>query len=149
MVKVRIFKDADAAQVSKLIRKTMMSANTKDYPISVLKPLHDYFTPKKVKILASERYCLVAEIDGKIVGTGAIEDGTLKTVFVDPKYQGRGIGKKLIAKLEGRAQKGGVKTMEVAASLTGVQFYEKLGYKRTKTFMSEYAGPQILMKKSI
>jgi len=63
-ISIRIFEERDANQVSNVIRDTMMKTNINDYPLTILKPLHDYFTPSKVKILASERYCLVAEVNG-------------------------------------------------------------------------------------
>ena len=149
MVKIRIFKEADATQVSKLIRKTLLSTNSQDYPQSTLKPLHDYFTPTKVKILASERYCLVAEDNGKIVGTGALEEGELKTIFVEAKLQRQGIGRQLVSALEKKAQKDGLKSVQVPSSITGASFYAKLGYKKIRSFMSKNAGQQIWMKKKL
>lgn len=149
MVKVRIFRKADAIQVSRLIRKTLMSTNKKDYPLSILKPLHDYFTPAKVKVLASERFCLVVEEGEKIVATGALEGDRIRTVFVDPKFQRRGIGKKLLGVLEKRALKDGKKYISVAASMTGTDFYRKLSYKKTKVVMDKHAGLQTWMKKRL
>ncbi len=149
MVKIRVFKDFDAPRVSKLIRKTLMSSNSKEYPLSLLKPLHDYFTPGKVKILALERYCLIAESGGKIVGTGAFDEDEIKTVFVDPTFQGQGTGKKIMVKLEQKARKEGVRELLVASSLTGVSFYEKLGFKKVRSLMSKHAGRQVQMRKKL
>jgi len=49
--------------------------------MSILKPLHNYFIPSKVKILASERYCLVTEVNGNIVGIGAIEKDEPNNIY--------------------------------------------------------------------
>ena len=146
---IRRFKSEDALAVSKVIRATLLTSNIADYSLDILQPLHDYFTPSKVEILATERYCLVAVYDKLIVATGAFEDGELKTIFVLPKFQGLGIGKQLIKQLEKRAKAENVETMKVPASISGVPFYEKLGYQKIKTFISKNAGQQTLMSKDL
>lgn len=148
-ISIRTFEERDAEQVSNVIRDTMMKSNIEDYPLSILQPLHDYFTPSKVNSLASERYCLVAEADGKIVGTGAIEGDELKTIFILPPYQGLGIGKKLIGCLEKHAISNQVDKLKVPASISGIGFYEKVGYKKGETFKSKHAGFQTWMTKII
>jgi len=148
-ISIRIFEESDADHVSHVIRVSMMKTNINDYPLSILKPLHDYFTPSKVKILANERYCLIAEVNGDIVGTGAIEHNELKTIFVLPKYQGLGIGKQLIYGLEKYAISKQIKNIKVPASISGIGFYEKVGYKKGETFESKHAGQQTWMTKRI
>lgn len=146
---IRKFRSEDALQVSRVIQKTMLVSNIADYSLDILQPLHDYFTPSKVTILASERYCLVAVYGEEIVGTGAFENGELKTIFVLPEYQSKGIGKQLIEQLEKKAKEEHVKIMKVPASISGIPFYEKLGYLKIKTFISKSAGQQTLMSKDL
>lgn len=146
---VRRFEKNDAIQVSSVIRETMMKTNLDDYPLSILKPLHDYFTPSKVEILANERYCLVVEEDGEIIGTGAIEEDELKTIFIIPKYQKNGIGKRLIENLEKYAISKQISKIKVPASITGIRFYEKVGYKKGDAFISKHAGQQTWMTKEL
>lgn len=71
MITIRRFRTADAAAVAVVIRAAMRETNTQDYPLGILQPLMDYFSPEKVERLATERYCLVAETDGRVVGTAA------------------------------------------------------------------------------
>jgi len=148
-VTIRFFEEGDAHHVSSVIRDTMMKTNINDYPMSILKPLHDYFTPSKVKILASERYCLVVEVDGKIVGTGALENDELKTIFIIPNYQGLGIGKRLIDSLEKYAISKQVSKLKVPSSISGIGFYKKVGYEEGETFNSKHAGQQTWMTKNL
>lgn len=117
--------------------------------MSILQPLHDYFTPSKIKQLASERYSLVADEKGLIVGTGSLEGSQLLTIFVHPKHQGKGIGTKIIQHLEGKAEMNKITTLQVHSSITGTDFYSKNGYKKIKTIMSKHAGEQVLMNKEI
>ncbi len=49
-------------------------------------------------------------------------------IFVLPKYQGKGIGRKIIENLEQDEYFFRAKRIEVPASITAVNFYRKLGY---------------------
>ena len=146
---IRPFREEDATQVSAVIRKTLLETNTADYPSSIIEPLRDYFSPTKVLILASERFCVVAICEDKIVGTGAIENGELKTIFVLPYYQGRGVGRKILGALERHANELSLSHIKVPSSISGIGFYEKLGYQKGVTFMSKHAGQQTWMVKDI
>ena len=145
---IRRFQDEDAKQVSKVIQRTMLESNSQDYPMTILQPLHDYFTPEKVAVLATERHCLVAIIENKIVGTGALEEDELKTIFVSPSYQGKGIGRQIVHELEKIAKQIGISSLKVPTSITGMHFYEKMGYLRGATFESKHAGQQTWMQKT-
>jgi len=79
----------------------------------------------------------------------AIEDDELKTIFVFPEYQGLGIGKRLIDCLEKYAVSNQVEKLKVPASISGIGFYEKIGYKKGETFKSKHAGQQTWMTKKI
>ncbi|MEL6672043.1 MAG: GNAT family N-acetyltransferase [Bacteroidota bacterium] len=144
---IRTYQPGDEFGLSELIRTTLLQSNGKDYPLSILQPLIDYFSPEKVKILAGERYCLVALAAGRIVGTGALEDQELKTIFVLPEFQGKGIGKAIVQQLEAYARTKDIAFIHLPASITGKAFYLSLGYEEGETFMSEHAGQQTWMKK--
>lgn len=146
---IRRFEAQDANQVSRVIRETMLKANAADYPMWILQPLHDYFTPEKVLILAGERYCIVTLLAEQIVGTGALEDNEIKSLFVLSQYQGIGIGKQIIRSLEDYAVLRKIKELKVTASITGFTFYEKMGYKKGESFISKHAGPLTWMTKEI
>jgi GNAT superfamily N-acetyltransferase len=101
MVAIRAFEPGDAEAVSALIRHTMRVSNSDDYPLERLQPLMDYFSPAKVLLLSEERECLVAEVDGQVMGTIALEGAELCTFFVHPDYQGMGVGSQLLTAIEG------------------------------------------------
>jgi GNAT superfamily N-acetyltransferase len=148
-VKIRTFAPADAEAVSALIRQTMRVSNSGDYPLERLQPLIDYFSPEKVLLLSGERHCLVAEVDGRVVGTIALEGTELCTFFVHPEYQGIGIGSQLLAAIEAIALTERIDTIRMDASLTGVEFYTKQGYRRTGLELEGTAGVQIGMEKRL
>jgi len=127
----------------------MLDSNSEDYPMTILQALHDYFTPEKVQILADERYCLVAVFKEEIVGTGAIEDGELKSIFTLPDYQGMGIGTAIMHLIEVHAKQIDLKRIKVAGSLTALSFYEKIGYQKGESFLSKHAGTLTWMHKDL
>jgi GNAT superfamily N-acetyltransferase len=148
-VRIREFVAADAEAVSALIQQTMRVSNSRDYAAERLQPLIDYFTPAKVRQLAAERYCLVAETADRIVATAALDGDEIVTFFVDPAHQGGGIGSRLLEALEAFAREQGMEQLHVDASLTGTPFYERKGYLRTGAELDGTAGPQVSMRKTI
>ncbi len=146
---VRSFTPADAPAVSALIATTMRRSNAADYPPERLEALIAYFTPEKLRHLATERQCLVALAAGRVVGTAAREHGELHTFFVHPDVQRRGVGARLLARLEAGARKVGVTTLRVEASLTGTAFYERHGYRRIGPLVPGTAGPHVPLVKAL
>jgi amino-acid N-acetyltransferase len=74
---------------------------------------------------------LVAEVDGRVVGCGALhvmwEDlAEVRTVAVDPELAGRGIGSSLLSALMERARLVGVK--KVFCLTFAVPFFERHGF---------------------
>jgi GNAT superfamily N-acetyltransferase len=149
MIQIRRFEPSDAKAVSNVIRTTMRISNAADYPMERLQPLIDYFSPAKVEQFSHERDCLVAEEEGAIIGTAALEGDELVTFFVDPQHQGRGIGSALLKAIETIARHHGRRELKVDASLTGTAFYERHGYERTGRILEGTAGPQISLRKQL
>ncbi len=149
MIIIRTFEPADATAVSQLIRRTMRESNSRDYPLDRLQPLIDYFSPEKVRRLSQERVCLVAEANGQLIGTAALEGTELVTFFVLPEYQGQGIGTRLLAAIEEQARTQAITHITVDASVTGVAFYAARGYLRTGVEHAGTAGRQIGMEKQL
>lgn len=149
MADIRPYQASDAQPVSEIIRTTMRRSNAADYPADRLQLLIDYFSPEKVQQINEDRVCLVAEIDGEVIATGAVEADKLVTFFVQPEHQGKGIGTALLLELERMAFARGLGELRVDASLTGASFYERHGYERTGDVFDGTAGPQISLEKQI
>lgn len=82
----------------------------------------------------------VVEEEGRIVGGGGInyvEDQTIARIswdFIDPAFQGKGIGKKLIQhRIDFIKKKPAIKQITVRTSQLAFKFYEKMGFKLEKT----------------
>jgi predicted N-acetyltransferase YhbS len=149
MVMIRPYHPSDAGAVSRLIRTTMHISNSADYPMERLQPLIDYFSPEKVDALNQERICFVAEENGEVVGTGALEADELVTFFVAPQMQGGGIGSALLQAVEKAACDGGLRRLRVGSSLAGAPFYRRHGYEPTGETLEGTAGAHVAMVKEL
>lgn len=134
-ITIRLITESDAEAVSALIRKTISISNKKDYPEDMMDQLIEMETPEHVLGRASWTHFYVAELDGSIVGCGAIgpywskeDESCLFTIFVLPECQGKGIGRLIMYTLENDEFFTRAKRIEIPASITGVPFYRKMGY---------------------
>ena len=132
---IRRFTEQDAKAVSELIVCTIRISNTRDYPAELMEELVRTETPEHVLQRASWTHFYVAEEAGRIIGCGAIgpywgreDESSLFTIFVHPDYQGKGIGRAVVEKLEQDEFALRARRIEIPASITGLPFYQKMGY---------------------
>ena len=132
---IRRFSENDAKEVSDLIIKTLMITNTKDYPVERMEELAKRQQPANILERAGQTHFYVAEDSGYIIGCGAIgsywgkeDESCLFSIFVLPEYQGKGVGRIIVETLEKDEYFLRAKRIEVPASITGLEFYRKLGY---------------------
>ena len=132
---IRRFVPEDAQAVSELIIKTMRVSNARDYSTEDMETLIQHQRSEDVLQKASRTHFYVAENEGAIIGCGAIgpnwgskEESCLFTIFVAPDRQGQGIGRSIVEVLERDEYALRAKRIEVPASITGLEFYRKLGY---------------------
>ncbi|MCL1124748.1 GNAT family N-acetyltransferase [Shewanella surugensis] len=66
----------------------------------------------------------------KVLGFGFIdsEAQSIESVFVDPDYNGRGIGTVIARELQRLSIEKGLKALSLSASLNAVPFYKSLGF---------------------
>jgi len=74
---------------------------------------------------------VVAELEGRIVAYAQLDAATsrLRALFVDAEYQGRGVGRALLADVEARAARRGCARLHGAMSLNAVAFYARAGFR--------------------
>ena len=131
MIRMRRIEERDAQAVSALIHETMQISNSRDYPPELLRGI----PPEKVIERAGWTHFYVAEDGEEIVGCGAIgpywgktDESSFFTIFVRPDRQGQGIGRKIVETLEADEFALRAKRIEIPASITGLPFYQKMGY---------------------
>jgi GNAT superfamily N-acetyltransferase len=64
----------------------------------------------------------------------AREAAKIRAFFVHPSWARRGIGTLILEACEGAAAAAGFRRLEMAATLTGVKFYEARGYEQGERF---------------
>ncbi|MFT9456389.1 MAG: GNAT family N-acetyltransferase [Liquorilactobacillus hordei] len=138
MIIQRIFKDTDATAVAALVKKTMLTTNIKDYTKEYLENDLKKLTALAFIERAKYFHCYVfsdSTAENKIVGVGSIgaywgkkNESSLFNIFVLPEYQGQGIGRQIIQTLEQDIFFKRAKRIEIPASITGLKFYQKMGY---------------------
>jgi len=118
----------DAQAISQVIVQALQQSNAQDYPAAVIERVASNFTPAAVAQLLAIRQVLVAEFDDEVVGTASLDGDVVRTVFVAPSVQGRGVGRALMSAVEQLARQAGVCRLAVPSSLTAQAFYAALGY---------------------
>ena len=132
---IRRFRDGDEGAVSRMIARALRITNAKDYSAAEIEDLVRYMNSEHISECASRRHFYVAEEGGVPVGCASIAplrenagESGIFTVFVDPDHQKRGIGRQLLAAVEADEFFLRAIRIEIAASITAVGFYMKLGY---------------------
>ncbi|MGB2550818.1 GNAT family N-acetyltransferase [Leuconostoc suionicum] len=137
MYRVRRFLNTDAELVAQLIAKTMKTTNIKDYSIEYIENDLKSLQADDLIERARQFHCFVIENsdDSSIIGVGSIgpfwgskTESSLFNIFVDPDYQGHGLGRKIIETLETDEYFLRASRIEIPASKTALHFYQKMGY---------------------
>ena len=87
-------------------------------------------SPDSYVAVVRERFLVVAEDTGGIVGFGQLNEATgeVDAVYVLPGRQGEGIGQALLGSLEEAARAADLKKLHLSATLNAVPFYRRAGY---------------------
>jgi len=139
---------ADVPALSDLIRRTVRLSNASDYPAEVVELIAADNAPDKVAQRLAERDVFVCFEGQRLVGTIGLESDKLRSLFVEPSLQGKGVGARLVAHLEAHARKAGVTELLLSSSITARGFYERLGYRLIR-FDERADGSTFLMSKTL
>jgi putative acetyltransferase len=129
-MQARRFRAEDAAAIVALFRDTIRRVNRKDYSAEQVRA----WAPDEIDVASwaeklANRYSVVVELDGVILGFGDIEDdGHLDHLFVHADHQGGGVGRLLLNVLEAEAHRCGIGRLFTEASITARPFFEHCGY---------------------
>jgi GNAT superfamily N-acetyltransferase len=145
---IRNAMNADAPAISRIIIGTLRESNARDYSSAIIDQVEQSFSPPAILDLLARRQVFVATTDSHIVATASLDRDVVRSVFVDPAYQGKGIGRQLMAMIESIAIKEGVSLLRVPSSITAEGFYAALGFKKIR---DEFHGPErtLIMAKSL
>jgi predicted N-acetyltransferase YhbS len=145
---IRAARKDDAASISQVIITTLRETNAKDYPATVIAQVEKSFSSVAVQALMEQRNVLVALLDEELVGTASLDGTVVRSVFVAPTYQSKGIGRQLMAAIVKAAMDAGIPLLTVPSSVTAERFYSRLGFKSVR---DSYHGEErtIIMERSL
>ena len=139
---VRRYKDGDASAICEIIKKDVLAENIKDYTKEAIEHLIESHNEELIERRAKWCHVYVLTDEEKIVGVGMIgpywdslTESSFFTIFIDPSYKGKGLGRKIIETLESDEYYKRASRVEIPASITAVEFYKHMGwnFKRTET----------------
>ncbi|MDD9952855.1 MAG: GNAT family N-acetyltransferase [Candidatus Woesearchaeota archaeon] len=132
-MRIRKYRDEDAAAIARLHRGTVLHVNKNDYSKRAIRAWLKRTTAANIRASAAKRNRFVAIQQEKVVGVAGITDNEIRGMYVHKDHQREGIGSKLLKRIEQEAQKNSVKTLHVKSSPYAVPFYKKHSYKKLKT----------------
>lgn len=97
---IRPARSEDAEGISRAIISALRETNAKDYSQAVIARVEASFSPAAILDLLKRRTVFVAIVEDNIVGTASLDGEVVRTVFILPEYQGRGIGQALMGRVE-------------------------------------------------
>ncbi|WP_423205585.1 GNAT family N-acetyltransferase [Pseudomonas kribbensis] len=139
---------ADAPAISRMIINTLRESNAQDYSSEIIDQVTQSFSPQAIFRLLTERQVLVAIVDSHVVATASLDQDVVRSVFVDPGYQRKGIGRHLMERIQSIAVNAGVNRLRVPSSITAEGFYASLGFIKHRDEFHE-AERTIIMAKTL
>ncbi len=138
----------DSAAISRVVIAALRETNSQDYSPDVIAQVERSFAPEAVRALLDKRKVFVALLGENITGTASLDGDVVRSVFVDPAYQGGGIGRSLMDVIHATAVSAGVGVLRVPSSITAEEFYAGLGYQKVR---NEFHGAErtIIMEKRL
>ncbi|MFJ2710273.1 GNAT family N-acetyltransferase [Pseudomonas sp. NPDC087346] len=145
---IRNAMNADAPAISRIIIGTLRVSNAQDYSSEIINQVVQSFSPQAILRLLTQRQVIVATLESHIVATASLDQGVVRSVFVEPAYQGMGIGRQLMTKIQSIAITEGLNLLRVPSSITAEGFYASLGFKKIRDVFHE-SERTIIMSKTL
>jgi len=131
--KLHLFNEStDLIAVRKLIHKTIEVSYPGYYDEQVVRFFKDYHSYERVRDQATKGYSLVYSHNDKIVGTGTLLVNSISAVYIDPAFQFKGLGKRIMFALLNEAERRGIYKIVLDATPGSVLFYKRLGFSTIK-----------------
>lgn len=145
---IRNATNADAPAISRTIISALRESNVQDYSAEIIEQVARSFSPPAILHLLSERQVLVATTGSHIVATASLDNDIVRSVYVDPRHQGKGVGRRLMEKLQSLAINAGLNQLRVPSSITAEGFYASLGFEKVR---DEFHGAErtVIMEKAL
>lgn len=129
---IRQAADNDLQKLLELVHDTIDISYHDTYPLEAITAFKDYHSRESLIRDMQSGYTVLAEQNDEIIGTGTLLDANVRRVFISPKWQQYGLGKKIAWELEKRARSQGLAMIDLSASLGSRKFWENRGFEFQK-----------------
>ena len=128
-LKIRDATLEDAKELLEVHIRSIREICSNDYTDEQISAWSDPKTDESYHEPISKGCFWVGEFDGKIVGFSQIipADNEVLAVYVHPEYLRKGIGRKLLERMELEAERLGLEFLQMDSSVTAKAFYESAG----------------------
>ena len=144
-IRLRQMKETELQAVYKLVQNTIQISYAGVYPPEAIEFFKNYHSTENILKDLATGYIVVAEADGRILGTGTLLGTDVRRVFIDPEYQRHGIGKIIAKKLERKAKSLELEKLQLSASLRSRRFWETMGFVSAGEFALPVANDKKLI----
>lgn len=134
-LKVRRVEEREGGEILKLIKDTFLCMISEEFSKEYFKAMFSKDHEESILDKADKIHIYIALVNNKIVAFGAIDsflekedESMIYPICVLPKFQGRGIGKKIMGVLENDEYYIRSRRIELKASDKVCDFYKKLGF---------------------
>lgn len=132
---IRPFRNGDEFAIRDLHVAAILAVPETVYPRDKIAAWASGKTPDlyvKIQNETGEVFLVAVDPDDRPIGfCGYLEDD-IRGLYVDPAWQGEGVGTALMQKAEAAIAAAGVRTSKVQAARSAYGFYERIGYVRTR-----------------
>ena len=125
---IRKYNKKDFERLKFIVHSTIKKSYATLYPEEAIEYFLEHHSKENMEKDIPKGCTFILELEGKIIASGSIVGNEIKRLFVLPKYQGRGFGRKIMAKIEETALNNGIQKVKLCASLPSKDFYLALGY---------------------
>lgn len=143
---IRWAKITDWTPAMKMIWRTFMDFDSKDYTQEGVKNFFDFISDGELyEAFVRGDYQMMIALDGeRVIGAGTIRNRNyLSLLFVDGNYHYQGIGKAIIDEIcTYLKEEAGERYISVKASPYAVRFYQKLGFRQISP-EEKYSGIRV------
>lgn len=122
-------------RVLHIIHRCLREVNSKDYSAAEIKRQLEKFNEEWFLRIIKNSHYYVVKYGETVIGAGGVSRDPMdekkccfRAVFVDPDYEGKGVGKQLIRFLENDEWCKDSNLIEISASFSAHEFYHGLGY---------------------
>jgi N-acetylglutamate synthase-like GNAT family acetyltransferase len=152
---IRKAQSQDAQAVLECRNAAIRAASKGFYPDDLIARWTEGDSPSAGFCAAVQDVFYVAESDGRVVGTGALDvaSGKLDAIFVSPEHMRTGVGRSMLQFLEQLARGHQLDVLHLESSLNAVDFYVRNGFESLGN--SQYVSPRgfsldcVLMQKRL